>query len=120
MNVLDCSGAGLARTLNRCSNLARMSDAHVMITNGRSSAVRAGIRPLHVLDVWLAAAKRQRTDGDLVNLSAGQPSAGAPRAVRESAKRSLDSGPLGYSVALGIPELRTAIASSYADRHGLA
>jgi len=69
--------------------------------------------------VWLAAAERQRTHGDLVNLSAGQPSAGAPKAVRETAKQALDSGPLGYSVALGIPELRTAIASSYTDRHGL-
>jgi aspartate/methionine/tyrosine aminotransferase len=39
--------------------------------------------------------------------------------VRETAKQALDSGPLGYSVALGIPELRTAIASSYTDRHGL-
>jgi aspartate/methionine/tyrosine aminotransferase len=71
------------------------------------------------MDVWLAAAERQRTHGDLVNLSAGQPSAGAPKAVRETAKQALDSGPLGYSVALGIPELRAAIASSYTDRHGL-
>jgi aspartate/methionine/tyrosine aminotransferase len=71
------------------------------------------------MDVWLAAAERQRTHGDLVNLSAGQPSAGAPKAVRETAKQALDSGPLGYSVALGIPELRTAIADSYMDRHEL-
>ncbi|HEY6648566.1 MAG TPA: pyridoxal phosphate-dependent aminotransferase, partial [Mycobacterium sp.] len=85
-----------------------------------SVALRAGIPPFYVMDVWLAAAERQRTHGDLVNLSAGQPSAGAPTAVREAAKRALDSGPLGYSVALGIPELRTAIASSYADRHALA
>jgi nucleoside diphosphate kinase len=33
------------------------------------------------MDVWLAAAERQRTHGDLVNLSAGQPSAGAPGPV---------------------------------------
>lgn len=72
------------------------------------------------MDVWLAAAERQRTHGDLVNLSAGQPSAGAPKAVRDAAKEALDSGPLGYSVALGIPELRTAIAQTYATRHGLA
>src|SRR5690242_14889627 len=84
-----------------------------------SVALRAGIPPFYVMDVWLAAAERQRTHGDLVNLSAGQPSAGAPKAVRETAKQALDSGPLGYSVALGIPELRTAIASSYAERHGL-
>jgi aspartate/methionine/tyrosine aminotransferase len=82
-------------------------------------ALRAGIPPFYVMDVWLSAAERQRTHGDLVNLSAGQPSVGAPKAVRETAKQALDSGPLGYSVALGIPELRTAIADSYADRHGL-
>ena len=38
-------------------------------------ARRAGIPPFYVMDVWLAAAERQRTHGDLVNLSAGQPSA---------------------------------------------
>ena len=82
-------------------------------------ALRAGIPPFHVMDVWLAAAQRQRTHGDLVNLSAGQPSAGAPAAVREAAKAALDAGPLGYTVALGIPELRSAIAAAYAVRHGI-
>ena len=72
------------------------------------------------MDVWLAAAERQRTHGDLVNLSAGQPSAGAPSAVREAAVAALTRNQLGYSVALGIPELRTAIAESYRARHGLA
>ncbi|HTM85626.1 MAG TPA: aspartate aminotransferase, partial [Mycobacterium sp.] len=37
-------------------------------------ALRAGIPPFHVMDVWVAAAERQRSHGDLVNLSAGQPS----------------------------------------------
>ena len=54
-----------------------------------------------------------------MNLSAGQPSAGAPAAVRAAAKAALDTTVLGYSVALGIPELRTAIARSYESRHGL-
>ena len=83
-------------------------------------ALRAGIPPFYVMDVWLAAAERQRTHGDLVNLSAGQPSAGAPAAVRAAAKAALDNTVLGYTVALGIPELRTAIANSYQARHGLA
>jgi len=82
-------------------------------------ALRAGIPPFHVMDVWLAAAERQRSHGDLVNLAAGQPSAGAPRAVREAAKAALDSTVLGYTVALGIPELREAIARSYRDRYRL-
>jgi aspartate/methionine/tyrosine aminotransferase len=71
------------------------------------------------MDVWLAAAERQRTHGDLVNLSAGQPSAGAPAPVRAAAKAALDSSPLGYTVALGIPELRTAIAQTYVQRYGI-
>ncbi|MGP4056480.1 pyridoxal phosphate-dependent aminotransferase [Mycobacterium sp. 4D054] len=72
------------------------------------------------MDVWLAAAERQRTHGDLVNLSAGQPSAGAPSAVRDAAVAALHRNDLGYTVALGIPELRAAIADSYSTRHGLA
>ena len=71
------------------------------------------------MDVWLAAAERQRTHGDLVNLSAGQPSAGAPSPVREAAVAALNRNQLGYTVALGIPELRTAIADSYQTRQGL-
>ncbi|WP_006243755.1 pyridoxal phosphate-dependent aminotransferase [Mycolicibacterium tusciae] len=82
-------------------------------------ALRAGIPPFYVMDVWLAAAERQRSHGDLVNLSAGQPSAGAPQAVRAAAKAALDGTVLGYTVALGIPELRAVIAESYQDRRGL-
>lgn len=83
-------------------------------------ACRAGIPPFYVMDVWLAAAERQRTHGDLVNLSAGQPSAGAPAAVIAAAEQALRSGSLGYTVALGIPELRQKIADSYTDKIGTA
>lgn len=82
-------------------------------------ALRAGIPPFYVMDVWLAAAERQRTHGDLVNLAAGQPKAGAPEPVRAAAAAALEANQLGYTVALGIPELRRAIADSYADRYGL-
>ncbi len=84
------------------------------------AALRAGIPPFHVMDVWLAAAQRQRSHGDLVNLSAGQPSVGAPEPVRAAAAAALQANALGYTVALGIPELRSAIAGSYADRYGLS
>jgi aspartate/methionine/tyrosine aminotransferase len=82
-------------------------------------ALRAGIPPFYVMDVWLAAAERQRTHGDLVNLSAGQPSAGAPARVRAAAAAALENTQLGYTVALGIPELRAAIAGDYMTRHSL-
>lgn len=82
-------------------------------------ALRAGIPPFYVMDVWLAAAERQRTHGDLVNLSAGQPSVGAPGPVRTAAIAALARDTLGYTVALGIPELREAIAGSYNTKYGL-
>ena len=71
------------------------------------------------MDVWLAAAERQRTHGDLVNLSAGQPGAQAPAPIRAAAAVALANDNLGYTVALGIPELRAAVAASYADRYGV-
>ncbi|MCV7135793.1 pyridoxal phosphate-dependent aminotransferase [Mycobacterium hodleri] len=71
------------------------------------------------MDVWLAAAERQRSHGDLVNLSAGQPSAQAPAPVRAAAADALANHNLGYTVALGIPELREAIAESYPRRYGI-
>src|SRR6202012_4393878 len=94
----------------KCSNVDRMTD-HV--------ALRAGIPPFYVMDVWLSAAERQRSHGDLVNLSAGQPSAGAPEPVRAAAASALHLNELGYTVALGIPELRGAIAADYQRQHGI-
>jgi len=82
-------------------------------------ALRAGIPPFHVMDVWLAAAERQRSHGDLVNLSAGQPSVGAPEPVRAAAAAALQRNALGYTVALGIPELRAAIAADYRRTHSI-
>jgi aspartate/methionine/tyrosine aminotransferase len=82
-------------------------------------AARAAVPPFHVMDVWAAAAERQRTHGDLVNLSAGQPSTPAPAAVRAAAAAALEGDVLGYTVALGITELREAIAGHYARTYAL-
>lgn len=82
-------------------------------------SLRAGIPPFYVMDVWLAAAARQRSHGDLVNLSAGQPGVGAPEPVRAAAAAALHLNQLGYTVALGLPELRAAIAADYRRRRGI-
>jgi aspartate/methionine/tyrosine aminotransferase len=71
------------------------------------------------MDVWLAAAERQRSHGDVVNLSAGQPSVGAPEPIRAAAAAALHVNELGYSVSLGIPELRAAIAADYQRKYGI-
>jgi aspartate/methionine/tyrosine aminotransferase len=82
-------------------------------------ARRANVPPFHVMDLLAAANARQAARGDLLNLVAGQPSTGAPGPVREAAKRLLDDGPLGYTVAIGIPELRAAIAHHHETFSGI-
>lgn len=90
-----------------------------MTTDAPTGSRRAAIPPFHVMDVWAAAGERARTHGDLVNLSAGQPSTGAPAAVRAAATAAIADEVLGYTVALGVPELRTAIAGHYARTYDL-
>jgi aspartate/methionine/tyrosine aminotransferase len=82
-------------------------------------AARANVPPFHVMDLLAAAKARQASHGDLENFVAGQPSTGAPKAVREEAKRLLDRDLLGYSVAIGIPELRAAIAEHHRKGSGI-
>ena len=82
-------------------------------------AARANVPPFHVMDLLAAAQRRARSHGDLVDLVAGQPSTPAPAPVREAAKRALDSRVLGYTEALGIPELREAICGHHRRLHGL-
>ena len=71
------------------------------------------------MDLLAAAARRQETHGDLCNLVAGQPSTGAPVAVREEAKRLLDADHLGYTVSTGIRPLREAVAQHHRTRSGI-
>src|SRR4051795_4716818 len=83
-------------------------------------ANRANVPPFHVMDLLAAAHTRQRTHGDLVDLLAGQPSTGAPAPVRAEAVRLLQSGdPLGYTPAVGILELREAIAGHHRRTYGI-
>jgi aspartate/methionine/tyrosine aminotransferase len=91
----------------------------VTISERFHAAQRADVPPFHVMDLLAAAQARQATHGDLVNFVAGQPSTGAPRAVREEAKRLLDTDLLGYSVATGVPELRSAIAEHHRKNSGI-
>ena len=88
--------------------------------NRIAAAQRANVPPFHVMDLLALSAERQRSHGDLVNLLAGQPSTGAPAPVRAEAVRLLGSGdPLGYTPAIGIIELRAAIADHHRRRYGI-
>ena len=85
----------------------------------RSPAKRSAISPFHVMEVMRAAEERERSGGHVLHLEVGQPSTGAPEGVVAAAHAALDSGgPLGYTAALGIAELRAAVAAHYERWYG--
>src|SRR5260221_7799908 len=82
-------------------------------------ARRGQIPPFIVMDVMRAANRLAATGADVIHLEVGQPSTGAPRGVRAAAALALETNRLGYTEALGIPELRARIARHYRDVHRL-
>ncbi len=79
---------------------------------------RAEISPFIVMDVMRAANQRAAAGKDVLHLEVGQPSTAAPGLVLAAAKSALDNDRLGYTDALGIPELRGRIARHYLDFYG--
>jgi aspartate/methionine/tyrosine aminotransferase len=85
------------------------------------SAARGSVPPFAVMEIIAAANARRAAGQDVLNLAAGEPSGGACEAVRQRAMRVLaDGGGLGYTEAVGMPALRTAIADHYGRWYGVA
>ena len=80
---------------------------------------RSKIDSFIVMDVMEQARKEELLGRDIIHMEVGQPGTPAPSgAIRELTKK-INSEPLGYTVALGIPELRKKISSLYKDWYGL-
>ena len=65
------------------------------------------------------AAQLAATGEDVIRLNLGEPDFGAPTPVLDAMKASLDTPDYPYTSALGLPELREAIANFYHKKHGL-
>ena len=71
------------------------------------------------MDVWKAAAERQRSHGDVLSLAAGQPSTPAPAPVLRAANLAIDAELLGYTETFGILPLREEIAAYHRHKYGI-
>lgn len=80
---------------------------------------RSAVEPFHAMDVLAEATKARQAGRPVISLAVGQPSAPAPKAARKAAEAALAHGRIGYTDALGLPELRKAIAADYRKRHGV-
>ncbi|MCM3662194.1 aminotransferase class I/II-fold pyridoxal phosphate-dependent enzyme [Georgenia satyanarayanai] len=81
---------------------------------------RSAVAPFQVMSILDRVAHLRAAGRDVISLCAGEPSGGAPRAVRELAASTHAGGhALGYTSALGLHELREAIAVHYRRWYGL-
>jgi aspartate/methionine/tyrosine aminotransferase len=77
------------------------------------------IEPFHVMAVLARAKALEAAGRDIVHMEIGEPDFPTPRAVCEAGIRALQKGELFYTPALGMPELRSAIAGFYKTRYGV-
>jgi aspartate/methionine/tyrosine aminotransferase len=72
-----------------------------------------GIKPFLVMDILERARQLQAEGRDVIHLEVGEPDFDTPWVIVEAAKKALSDGETHYTTALGILELREAIADHY-------
>lgn len=80
---------------------------------------RGEVDPFIVMDVMEAARQAEERGEHIIHMEVGQPGTPAPMGARDAVKDALDTQSLGYTVALGLPELRAKIARLYKDWYGV-
>ncbi|MFQ6755383.1 aminotransferase class I/II-fold pyridoxal phosphate-dependent enzyme [Cereibacter sphaeroides] len=80
---------------------------------------RGAVDPFIVMDVMEEARRLEAAGRSIVHMEVGQPGTPAPAGARAALARAMEEGPLGYTVALGLPELRQGIADLYRRWYGV-
>ncbi len=74
---------------------------------------RGNVDPFIVMDVMEAARKAEESGRRIIHMEVGQPGTAAPKQATNSVIESMTNNNLGYTVALGLPELRMRISQLY-------
>ncbi|MGI3209761.1 pyridoxal phosphate-dependent aminotransferase [Roseovarius tibetensis] len=80
---------------------------------------RSKVAPFIVMDVMEAARRAEAEGRHIVHMEVGQPGTPAPEGARAALTAAMGQQSMGYTVALGLPELRARIARLYKDWYGL-
>jgi aspartate/methionine/tyrosine aminotransferase len=67
------------------------------------------------MDVMQAASAAEAAGRHIIHMEVGQPGTGAPSGAARALSDAMTQGPLGYTVALGLPALRARIARMYGN-----
>ncbi|MCM2473770.1 aminotransferase class I/II-fold pyridoxal phosphate-dependent enzyme [Rhizobium sp. CG5] len=80
---------------------------------------RSAVDPFHAMDVLAEANRRRQAGRPVISMAVGQPGHAAPAAALEAARTALEHGRIGYTDALGLPDLRQALSGYYRRKHGV-
>lgn len=80
---------------------------------------RSEVNPFIVMDVMEDARRAEAAGASVIHMEVGQPGTPAPRLAREAVNKAMSSEALGYTVALGLPELRERISKLYRNWYGI-
>ena len=69
---------------------------------------RSLVDPFIVMDVMERARALEAAGRSIIHMEVGQPGTPAPAGALAGLQAAMAAGPLGYTVALGLPELRAA------------
>ncbi|WP_297773430.1 aminotransferase class I/II-fold pyridoxal phosphate-dependent enzyme [uncultured Roseovarius sp.] len=83
------------------------------------NSTRSEVDPFIVMDVMEAARRAEAQGRHIIHMEVGQPGTSAPEGARAALARAMDNDPMGYTVALGLPELRARIARLYKEWYGI-
>lgn len=75
------------------------------------------IEPFHVMELMAKAQALEAQGRDIVHMEVGEPDFATPAPIIEAAQRFLATGHVHYTHALGLPQLREAIARHYQERY---
>lgn len=79
----------------------------------------ADVTPFRVMELLKRAGELQAQGHDIVHMEVGEPDFPTATPVLAAASEFLSEGQVHYTPALGIPELRLAVAGFYWQRYGL-
>lgn len=80
---------------------------------------RSLVDPFIVMDVMEQARALESAGRSIIHMEVGQPGTPAPQGALTALAAQMQAGPLGYTVALGLPELRAGIAALYRRWYGV-
>jgi aspartate/methionine/tyrosine aminotransferase len=80
----------------------------------------ADIAPFHVMELMARAKALEAGGRNIIHMEVGEPDFPTPEPIIAAARASIESGRVFYTPALGLPELRSAIADFYQTRYGIS